>query len=109
MKSLNEILTNNPVEMSSQKVANLNSFPSSKSGLKLPSHDYGPFCMRILHEFMEHHKIPEMPLPHSGISTHEALSRIFDIMLCSMGEEKRSEILKNLNEYNMGIPAHFRQ
>ena len=108
MKSLNEILTNNPVEMSSHKVANLNSFASSKSGLKLPSHDYGPFCMRILKEFMAHNKMPDLPVPNVGDKTPDALSKIFEIILHSMGNEKRDQILSSLDEYKMSVPASLR-
>ena len=93
----------------SEKISNLNPLPNQRS-LKLPSGNYGPYCLKILHDFIEHHKLQEdLPLPSPGISTHDALSRIFDIMLHSMGEEKRAECLKNLDEYNMGLPAHFRQ
>lgn len=66
--------------------------------------------MKILSEFIDFHKLPkDLPMPCPGLSTHVALSRIFDVILHSMGEEKRQEILSNLDEYNMGIPAHFRQ
>ena len=91
----------------SEKISHLNPLPALD--LKLPSGNYGPYCLKILHDFIEHHKLQsDLPLPIPGLPTHEALSRIFDIMLHSMGEEKRAECLKNLDDYNMGIPAHFR-
>ncbi len=81
-----------------------------KRSLQLPSIKYGPFCMKILQEFITHHNLSkDLPLPTSGLSTHVALSRIFDVILYSMGEEKREEIMKELDQYNMEIPAHFRQ
>lgn len=110
MKSLNEILTKNPVEDASQKITNLNAFPKANSGLKLPSSCYGPFCMRILKEFIAHNKLPEsLPVPNTGDKTHDALSKIFDIILHSMGKEKRDQILSSLDEYNMSVPAAFRE
>lgn len=103
-----ETSPSNSVDLVSQKVSKLNNIPSIRS-LHLPSGNYGPFCLKILHDFIEHHKLSsDLPLPIPGLTTHEALSRIFDVMLHSMGEEKRQETLKNLDEYSMGIPAHFR-
>jgi len=62
-----------------------------------------------LTDFIEHHNLPkDLPMPCAGLSTTEALSRIFDIVLHSMGDEKRNEALEKLKEYNMGIPACFR-
>lgn len=108
MTNINESAQNKLVEHVSQKVSSLNNIPSTRS-LNLPSGDYGPFCMKILKEFIDYHELPKnLPVPEKGLSTHVALSRIFDIMLHSMGSEKREEILSNLGEYNMGIPAHFR-
>jgi hypothetical protein len=109
MSNLKEDSLSNAVEDVSQKVAKLNNIPSTRS-LNLPRGNYGPFCLKIIQEFVAHHKLPaNLPVPVAGLSTHVALSRIFDIMLHSMGEEKREEILKNLDEYNMSVPACFRQ
>jgi len=80
-----------------------------RRALKLPSVNYGPFCLKILNEFIAHNKLPDLPLPNPGDKTTDALSKIFDVILSSMGEEKRDEIMKNLDEYAMGIPACFRQ
>src|SRR5271154_4995315 len=91
----------------SEKISSLNPLLNVRC-LKLPRSNYGPYCLKILHDFIEHHKLKEdLPLPIPGLSNHEALSRIFDIMLHSLGEEKRTEYLKNLDEYNIGIPDHF--
>jgi hypothetical protein len=99
----------NDVMNVSRKVQSLPQIPSSTIVLKLPSKDYGPFCLKVLNDFIEHHNLPkDLPMPCAGLTTHEALSRIFDVILYSLGEEKRQEILSNLNEYKMGIPACFR-
>lgn len=79
-----------------------------KRSLRLPKANYGSFCLKILHDFMKLHNLVDLPTPVSGSSNQESLSRIFDIILHSMGQEKREEILKNLDEYMMDLPAHFR-
>jgi hypothetical protein len=84
----------------SKKVEKLNNL-KKKRLFNLPSTNYGPICLKILHDFIEHHKIiADLPMPTSGLKTHEALSRIFDIIIHSMGNEKQEEYLKNLDEYN---------
>jgi len=78
-----------------------------KRKLTLPK-KYGPMCLKILHEFITHHKLSKnLPLPESSSSTEEALSRIFDVMLHSMGEEKRNEVLDDVSNYSMSLPAFF--
>ena len=104
-------MTSNELQVKniSEKISTLNPLPTERS-LNLPSGNYGPFCMKILSEFIDFHKLPkDLPMPCPGLSTHVALSRIFDVILHSMGEEKRQEILSNLDEYNMSVPAHFRK
>jgi len=81
---------------------------SSKRQLNLPRHEYGPYCNKILSEAINHFKLNNLPLPSAGDMTHVALSKIFDIILHTMGEEKREEILKDLDEYIMSIPAVLR-
>lgn len=77
--------------------------------LKLPKKYYGPFCLKFLHEFIDYHKLPKnLELPDQGELSYLALSKIFDVMLHSMGPEKRQEILSELNRYKMDIPVHFR-
>ena len=93
----------------SEKISILNQLPTARI-LKLPSGNYGPFCMKIIQEFIVHHNLPtNLPVPVAGVHNHVALSRIFDIMLHSMGQEKREAVLRDLDEYNMSVPACLRQ
>lgn len=67
--------------------------------LQLPP-EYGPFCNKILDDFIKHHNINPLILrPEPGLFIEEALSRIFDAMLHSMGEGKREEVLNEIAEY----------
>ena len=78
----------------------------TKSVLKLPEKGYGPLCLKILHDFIEHFKLdPSLERPVTGLQTHEALSRIFNIILHSMGDEKRQNVLRELSE--IGFPQDF--
>lgn len=87
----------------SDKIQGLINPPCTKT-LKLPIHSYGPFCMRILKEFMEFHNIPkDIDLPESHSSMVTVLSCIFDIMLHSMGDDKRNEVLKDLEDYKANL------
>lgn len=71
----------------------------TKSVLKLPEKGYGPICLKILNDFIEHYNLdPKLERPITGLQTHEALSRIFDIILHSMGDEKRQNVLRELSE-----------
>lgn len=71
----------------------------TKSVLKLPQKGYGPICLKILNDFIEHNKLdPKLERPVTGLQTHEALSRIFDIILHSMGDEIRQNVLLELSE-----------
>jgi hypothetical protein len=81
----------------------------SEKTLKLPFKEFGPFCLKILQEFIEHHKLPkDLQLPEKAEKLHIGMSKIFDVMLHSMGPEKRNEILIDLDKYKMSLPAHFR-
>lgn len=93
----------NKVEQISEKISFLDLMPMIRI-LNLPSENYGPFCAMILNHFIEYHKLSkDLALPSPGIPTHVALSRIFDIILHSMGDDKRKEILNYLDEYNLGL------
>ena len=80
-----------------------------KSRLRLPKANYGPFCLKILEDFIGYHELDKkLPRPVPGLETHETLSRIFDIMLYSMGKRQRIKILDELDKYKMDIPAGLR-
>jgi hypothetical protein len=76
--------------------------PSAKMFI-LPKDQYQPFCMKILHAFIEHHNLPYLPLPEGSLLMHLCMSRIFDCMLYSMGMEKRDEFIKDLEEYKISL------
>ncbi len=83
--------------------------PKTNRKLVLPKSHYGPFCNRILKEFIDKHKLDDtLPLPGEGDTNSGALSKIFDLIIHSLGEEKRQQILKECDEYVMGIPAQLR-
>lgn len=89
-----------PVKSTSDKVYNFAQGGNLKKNLRLPSKDYGPICMKILKSFIKHHKLLEdLPVPEKGHSAEQALAKIFDIMLYSMGDEKRETLLKESEEY----------
>jgi hypothetical protein len=82
---------------------------NSKKKLNLPTSMYGPICMKILKDFIEHHKIPaDLALPQQGCSTIFSLNCIFNAMIETMGEEKRNALIKEVEEYSMSLPAAFR-
>lgn len=88
----------------SEKISSLNAVQKTRL-LNLPSHGYGPFCIKVLSDFVIHYDLPKgMLMPTPGLTNHEALSRIFDIILHSMGEEKRLQILSELDEYISSLP-----
>jgi hypothetical protein len=77
--------------------------------LMLPSKQYGPLCSKILKDFILHNSLPDdLLLPETGLTTHAALSRIFDVLLHSMGKEKREAILLEVEEYVSSLPPAFR-
>ena len=83
----------------SDKISNLDCVSGLKS-LCLPKKNYGPFCLKILDDFIDHHKLSKnLPLPFPGLSVEESLSRIFDVILHSMGNDYREKMLKELDEY----------
>lgn len=94
----------NPVKSSSDKVYHVNLNVKEQKGLTLPSKSYGPICLKILHQFIEHHNLSkDLPMPVPGLSPHESLGRIFDIILCSMGPQKREEMIKECQAYSDSI------
>jgi hypothetical protein len=58
---------------------------------------------------MQHHNIDaSMPLPEGKEPTHEALEKIFNIMVASVGEKKREEIIKDAMAYYNDLPPNVR-
>lgn len=81
----------------------------NKKKLVFPRHQYGPLCKKILSEFIDHHKLDKnLDLPCIGEKPDISLSKIFDIMLHSMGLEKRYELLKDAEEYLLSLPPSLR-
>ncbi len=77
--------------------------------LKLPRISYGPICLKILKEFMTYHELPkDLPLPEINESTQVALAKIFNVMIHSMGEEKRKEITRDAEAYLNDLPPSIR-
>lgn len=77
---------------------------SKKKPLALPERYYGAFCNRILLAFIDFHKLdPNLSIPNHQDSPHTALSKVFDIILHSLGDKNRERILKELDEYLMSI------
>lgn len=102
--NIHKNIPNDTVEEVSQKIEKLNNLPSMKL-FTLPERGYGPFCLKILFDFVEFHNLPKgMLMPVPGLTNVQALSRIFDIILHSMGEEKRLQAISELEEYIKGLP-----
>lgn len=76
--------------------------------LRLPRISYGPICLKILDDFIKHHNLPDLPKPQPNNTVDDALSKIFDIILHSLGDEKRDAILKEVEEYCQSIPPSAR-
>lgn len=71
-----------------------------KQALILPEKNYGPICSKIFAFFREHFSLPEdMLVPEPGLKMHLSLSRIIDMMVSAMGQEIRSHIVKEIEEY----------
>lgn len=82
---------------------------NNKPVLKLPRISYGPICLKILNEFIEHHKfVPYVQLPQPKEKAHEFLAKLFDLMLHSMGEEKRKQAIKEADAYYNDLPPSVR-
>ncbi len=75
----------------------------------LPKVEYGPISMKILKEFVSYHKLEgEILYPEKDLDLSICLSRILHIMVKSMGKDWEKNIQDNLDEYNMTIPAFYR-
>ena len=82
--------------------------PKTMTRLKLPRIAYGTICLKILQEFIEYHKLPsDLPLPESKEATHEALEKIFNILVASMGD-KADDVVKDAMAYYHDLPPNVR-
>lgn len=108
MTSVNEFIAN-----TSDKIQKIFSSPPKISDinleLRLPEKEYQPFFLKIVQDFIKHHNLPsDLPMPEGNIQIHLALSMILDVMVRSMGDEKRKEILKELEDYKLSVPVKYR-
>ncbi len=77
--------------------------------LTLPKSCYGSLCLKIFKDFIEYHDLDRsLDLPKSEDLPHIMLSKMLNIMLETMDESKREEILKDAQEYSMSLPAYIR-
>lgn len=57
-----------------------------------------------MNDFIIHNDLPkDLPLPKGNMSLDCALSLILDIIVRSMGDQKRDEIIKELEEYKESL------
>lgn len=64
-------------------------------------------CENILKEFRSFHKIPEdLPLPDRSADIGSALSKIFDMMIYTFGEERRTKIIEECKDFNNILYPH---
>lgn len=86
-----------------------NDLSKEKKTLILPKKRYEAFFLKVMHDFIEYHKIPQdLPLPTTGLIMNISMSYILDIMVHSMGDQKREEVLKELEEYKSSLPFDLR-
>lgn len=77
--------------------------------LILPKTCYGSLCLKILTDFIEYHDLDKsLELPKHDDLSHIMLEKIFNIMIQTMDEETREDILKQAQEYNMSLPSCIR-
>jgi hypothetical protein len=75
-----------------------------KKELKLPIHNYGPIALKILSDFKEFHKLPnDLKVPDIADTIESAISKILNIMISSMGESKKNEIIEEVEKYKDGM------
>jgi hypothetical protein len=98
------------IEGTSQKIHNLQTnLQSPKNELRLPKHRWQPFFVKVLSDFIDFHNLPkDLPMPEGALRLEVCMSRVLDIMLHSMGNEKREKILKELELYKEGLPFDLR-
>lgn len=76
--------------------------------LILPKAHFTPFILKFTEDFIDHHGLSPCVVNWEVNGIHLVFSKFIDLMARSMGDEKRKEILKELDEYKMSLPAFFR-
>lgn len=62
-----------------------------------------------MNDFRTFHNVPEVIKPPQGsVLPHKLLSYILELMSYSMGQKKRDEICKELEDYKQGLPFDMR-
>lgn len=98
------------VDETSDKVQSAVGIPNSeKSEFKLPRLGYQPFFVKAMQDFISHHNLPKhLTIPAGNMHISDVFSYILDIMAHSMGDEKRKNLIKELEEYNPSLPSENR-
>lgn len=92
-KKVETLITNNPIQPE----------------LMLPKAKYEPFFMKVMNDFIKHHNLPgDIAKPQGSMMPHKIFSYIVELMAHSMGEEKRKELIVELNDYKNGLPFDLR-
>lgn len=93
----------------SQKVEKFVITPVIQSEINLPKKNFEPFFLKVLNDFIHHHNLPkDIPVPNGCALPHKIFSYIVDILAHSMGEEKRNQLIKELEDYKLGLPFDLR-
>lgn len=105
-----ENLQKTSLENESQKVQKvINCVNSTQKEMSLPKTRYEPFFLKAMSDFIAFHKLPkDIPVPQGHIMPHKLLSYILDLMAHSMGDEKREQLVNELNDYKQGLPFDLR-
>lgn len=77
--------------------------------MNLPKKNYEPFFLKVMNDFINYHNLPkDIPPPQGHSLPHKLFSYIIDLMSHSMGKEKREELIKELEDYKLGLPFDIR-
>lgn len=69
---------------------------------------YESLCAMILKEFIRQYDLPDdLPLPKESDLYHISLAKTFNVILSSIHEEKRQELIKCIDECRKGLPNHL--
>lgn len=82
-------------------------FPK-KIEMILPRKRFEPFFLKVMRDFLDHHKLPHLDFPKDGALPHIVFSYIVESLAYSMGAEKRKELIEELEQYKLGLPFDIR-